>query len=136
LPDGFFPAKVLDKHVVPFMVDLDAWLETLARLPTLDYAHFCPGHGQAHNRAALAKAAAYNAERLRDIRQRALKATAPPATGEQVLQRVATGLGLVMDNPAQYYLNHTAVLAALASLYQVGEVEMRFEDNQLLWAKS
>lgn len=134
--DGFFSGEVLDKHVIPFMVDLDAWLETLARLPTLDYARFCPGHGETHDRVALAEAAAYNADRLRDIRQRALAATAPPATGEQVLQRVATGLGLAMDNPTQYYLNHTAVLAALASLQRAGEVGIKFEDNRLLWAKS
>lgn len=131
--DGFFATEVLDKHIVPFMVDLDAWLETLEKLPTLNYSHFCPGHGDAHNLAALTQATAHNAERLREVRQRALEATTSPAIGEQVLQRVATSLGLVMDNPTQYYLSHTAVLAALTSLHRAGNVSLEFKDNQLLW---
>jgi glyoxylase-like metal-dependent hydrolase (beta-lactamase superfamily II) len=134
--DGFFPPDVLDKHGVPFMVDLDAWLETLARLPTLSYTHFCPGHGDAHDPAALAGAAAYNADRLRQIRRLAWEATAAPATGGQVLRQVADGLGLAMDNPTQYHLNRTAVLAALASLQRAGEVEMRVRDNRLLWVRA
>ena len=132
--DGFFPAEVLDKHLIPFMVDLDAWLETLERLSTLDYTYFCPGHGDPHGPAAVAQAAAYNAHRLREIRRHALAATARPATGEQVLHRVATDLNLTMDNPTQYYLLHASVLAALASLHRAGKVTIRFDDNLLLWA--
>lgn len=49
---------------------------------------------------------------------------------------MTTGLGLAMDNPTQYYLNHTAVLAALASLHRAGEATIQSEDNQLLWTKS
>jgi len=105
-------------------------------LPALDYAHFCPGHGDAHDPKAVAQAAAYSTDRLREIRQRVLAATATPVTGAEVLQRVTTGLGLAMDNPTQYYLNHTAVLAALASLHRAGEATIQSEDNQLLWTKS
>lgn len=133
--DGFFPPDVLDKHRIPFMVDLDAWLETLAQLPELAYTHFCPGHGDAHSPEDLARAAAYNADRLRQIRGLAWEAAAAPATGGQALRQVADGLGLTMDNPTQYYLNHTAVLAALTSLHRAGEVEMQVRDNRLLWAR-
>jgi glyoxylase-like metal-dependent hydrolase (beta-lactamase superfamily II) len=131
--DGFFATEVLDKHIVPFMVDLDAWLETLERLPAFNYSHFCPGHGDAHNPAALTQAATHNAERLRAIRQQTLEATTSPATGEQVLQRVTNSLGLVMDNPTQYYLSHTTLLAALTSLHRAGNVNLEFKNNQLLW---
>lgn len=105
-------------------------------MPALDYAHFCPGHGDVHDPPAVARATAYNTDRLREIRQRALAAKARPTTGTEVLQRVTTGLGLAMDNPTQYYLNHTAVLAALASLHRAGEATIQSEDKQLLWTKS
>lgn len=44
---------------------------------------------------------AHNVDRLQEICARVLEATAPLATSAEVLQRVATGLDLTMDNPRQ-----------------------------------
>ncbi|MDF1514627.1 MAG: MBL fold metallo-hydrolase, partial [Anaerolineae bacterium] len=44
--DVIFPAATMQRHPILFCSDLDAWLETLAGIPDLNYQHFIPGHGE------------------------------------------------------------------------------------------
>lgn len=133
--DAFFPPEVLDKHGIPFYVDVDqalASLETLVRLP---YRLFAQGHGDAYAAEALPAAVDYNAQRIRRLRDLALAAIAEPRTDAEVLASVADALGIAISQPAIYYLMRTTVHACLASLRQSGLAELTLEGNRLLWRR-
>ncbi len=129
--DAVFAPDVLAKHGIPFMVDLNAWLATLAGLGQLDgrYEAFVPGHGPAV--PVLAPWARENADRLGAIRQAAAEALGETEDLDGVVKACADLFGLALPNLTTYLLTQTAVLACLASLRAAGEVNLTVEDNRL-----
>lgn len=133
--DAVFAPEVLRKHGIPFLVDMDAWQATLAALPGLDgqYAAFAPGHGPAI--AVVAGWAGENAARLAEIRAAVAAALAETADPGQIVRRTADALGLVIANPATYWLTQTAVFACLTSLQRAGQARPGVEANALCWRR-
>jgi glyoxylase-like metal-dependent hydrolase (beta-lactamase superfamily II) len=134
--DAVFPTETLQKHKVPYCVDLDRTLETLCALPEMPYATFAPGHGAAHTSPEhIAAACAENGQRLSEIRERVLTGLKGPKSESELVGLVARCLELELQNPATYLLTRTTILAALSSLERAGEVTAIIDDNQLLWSK-
>ncbi len=131
--DAFFPPQVLDKYGVPFYVDVDQALETLAGLPALPYSIFAQGHGDAYDRSSLEQVLDYNIARIEAIRELVGAALATPADDSQVLKHVAGALGLRIEQPAIYYLTRTTIHACLNSLRRAGLAELSLVENRLLW---
>lgn len=131
--DAFFPPDVLDKYGVPFYVEIDQTLQTLADLPTLPYAVFAQGHGDAYTHATLPPVLAYNRARIEQIRSLTLTAVEEPAEAGAVLKFVADTLGVSISQPAIYYLTRTTIHACLQSLHAAGSVALDVQDNRLLW---
>jgi glyoxylase-like metal-dependent hydrolase (beta-lactamase superfamily II) len=129
--DAFFPPNVLDKHGIPFYVDVDQALETLSGLPQLPYRTFAPGHGDSYD--DVTQVAGYNSHRLQAIRQKALQALDEPCDVARVLKRVADDLGVAIAQPAIYYLTRTTIHACLNSLRQAGLADLTLRENRLLW---
>jgi len=131
--DAFFPPAVLDKYGIPFYVDIDQTLATLASLPTLAYRLFAQGHGDAYDRNELEEVLDYNASRIATIRGLAAAALATPADDSQVLKQVADALDLSISQPAIYYLTRTTIHACLNSLRRAGQAELSLANNRLAW---
>ncbi len=131
--DAFFPPEVLDKYGIPFYVDIDQTLATLASLPTLPYQLFAQGHGDAYDRHGLEAVLDYNASRIATIRELTAAALAEPADDSQILQQVADALDLAISQPAIYYLTRTTIHACLNSLRRAGRAELSLAENRLLW---
>jgi glyoxylase-like metal-dependent hydrolase (beta-lactamase superfamily II) len=132
--DALFPKSVLKRHPILFCADVDAWLETLERLPTLPYAHIVPGHGKpVEDVSALAEA---NAARLREIRALVHDALGVPAEAPEILRQVAEHYGVAFAGPTFYLLALTTVHAALSSLERSGEARVEVVDNHLLWRRA
>ena len=131
--DAVFAPDVLQKHGIPFMVDLDAWLASLSALPALDgqYAAFAPGHGPAV--PSLAGWAAINIRRLSEIRDAVEAALAGADDPGQIVSGSASSLGLAIANPVTYWLTQTAVFACLASLQRAGKAQPVVDSNRLCW---
>jgi len=135
--DAVFPAETLQKHGVIFCADMDAALETLARLPEMPYARFAPGHGPAYGAGEeIREICAANRARLEEIRERVRAALAHPADTDALVCRVADGLGLRLTTATAFFLARATVLAALSSLERAGEVKAGVEENRLLWRKA
>ncbi|MFP4345666.1 MAG: MBL fold metallo-hydrolase [Anaerolineales bacterium] len=132
--DALFPEETLDRHPILFCADLDAWLETLERLPHLDYARYVPGHGEALEDVTLL--AEVNAARLRQIRHRVWQALEAPRTPGEILQKVAHRYGVDFGAPQFLLLAQTTVHAALTSLQRAEEAAVSVEDNRLLWRRT
>ena len=132
--DAVFPQETLERQPILFCADLDAWLATLERLPTLDYAWFMPGHGEpVQSIVALAEA---TATRLRDIRGLVWNALATPQEPYGVLHTVAGYYGVTFAAPQFFLLALTTIHAALTSLQTAGEAEVVMEDNRMLWRRT
>ena len=129
--DAFFPPDVLDKYGIPFYVEIDQTLDTLAALPALPYRFFAQGHGDVYT--ALGEVVAYNRSRIEHIRSLALAAVEEPAEDAAVLKFVADELGISITQPAIYYLTRTTIHACLQSLLRAGRVDMTVYGNRLLW---
>ena len=131
--DAFFPPAVLDKYGIPFYVDIDQTLATLAALPGLPYHVFAQGHGDAYDRSGLEQVLDYNMARIEAIRELVGAAVATPSDDNQVLQTVVGALGLHIEQPAIYYLTRTTIHACLNSLRRAGLAELSLVENRLLW---
>jgi glyoxylase-like metal-dependent hydrolase (beta-lactamase superfamily II) len=131
--DALFAPDILAKHGIPFYVDIDRTLETLAALPALDgaYAAFVPGHGPAT--PSLAEWAGRNAARILEIRQAVAAALAETDDVGALLALTAGRLGVAIGNPVTYWLGQTTVLACLASLQSAGQATVSVVDNRLVW---
>ena len=133
LADAIFAPEVAAKHGIPFYVDIDQTLATLAALPQLDgqYAAFIPGHG-----AAVPEVAAWaqeNAERIKTIRTAVAAAVTESDDLGRIVKPTAGRLGVTIANPVLYLLIQTTVLACLSSLQTAGAVRVGVVENQLRW---
>lgn len=133
--DAYFPPEVLDKYGIPFYVDIDQTLATLASLPALPYNVFAQGHGDAYDRSGLEEDIEYNIGRVETIRERVWDALDAPADDSQVLKTVADAMEIRIEQPAIYYLTRTTVHACLNSLRTAGRADLTLDDNRLLWLR-
>jgi len=131
--DVVFPEETLERHPILFCADLDAWLETLARLPELGYTYYIPGHGPVIT--DIAERAAANVARLREIRALVWEALSGPREAPEILRAVAAHYALSFSGPAFYLLALTTIQAALTSLQRAGEAVVSVEENRLLWRR-
>jgi glyoxylase-like metal-dependent hydrolase (beta-lactamase superfamily II) len=131
--DACFAPEVLHKHGIPFYVDIDQTLASLAALAALDgvYATFVPGHGPAFPQ--IAAWAAENSARLVEIREVVARALAETDDVGQIIRRAANHFGMVIPNPVIYWLTQTTVLACLTSLQRAGRAGVRVAENVLMW---
>jgi glyoxylase-like metal-dependent hydrolase (beta-lactamase superfamily II) len=132
--DVVFPEATLSRHPILFCHDLDAWLETLARLPDLAYTWFVPGHGKpVQHVAPLVEA---NVARLQELRSLAWEALAEPRSPQDVLRSVAAHYDVAFTAPQFFLLSLTTVQAALTSLQRRGEAEIVMDENYLRWRRT
>jgi len=135
--DAVFPEETIQKHKVPFCVDLDQTLGCIRQLPDLPYTHFLPGHGPFYTKGKkIAAACAVNHDRLVEIRDSVLEATKEPKETCRLVQHIAGHLELHMTTATSYFLTRATVLAALSSLERAGQVTTLVEDNRLLWQQT
>lgn len=131
--DAVFAPDVLHKHGIPFYVDVDQTLASLANLAALDgrYAWFVPGHGPAV--AQIAPWAAENATWLVEIREAVARALAETDDVAGIIRLMAERRAMTIPNPVIYWLTQTTVLACLASLQRAGRASVQVMENRLGW---
>jgi len=132
--DAVFPTSTLERHPILFCHDLDAWLETLERLPALDYDWFVPGHGKPVE--DVAPLAAANAARLEEIRLLTWEALGVPRSPQDLLRAVADHYGVGFPAPQFFLLSLTTIQAALTSLQRRDEAHIVMEENHLRWERT
>jgi glyoxylase-like metal-dependent hydrolase (beta-lactamase superfamily II) len=131
--DACLAPEVLHKHGIPFCVQIDQAIATLAGLSALDgtYAAFVPGHGPAVER--IAGWADENVARLAEIREAVAAGLERSNELGEIVRFTAERLGVEIPNPVIYWLTQTTILACLASLQAAGRAAIVVRDNRLLW---
>ena len=131
--DACFAPEILEKHGIPFYVDVTQAAATLASLSFLDgmYAAFVPGHGEAV--AFIRPWAGENAARLAEIRQAVTQALHEASEPGDILLYAANHLKVAIASPVIYYLTQTTVLACLSALEATGAAAAHVVENRLCW---
>ena len=128
--DAVFGSSVLEKYLLPFGQDIGKQIESAKKLTALEIHTLLPGHGEPTQ--DIPNLVSSN---LKAFEQAAntIKAACTSVSTETVLQEVCKTFNITMTDLPRYYLNLCVVSAYLSYLREKGEVEVRLEDNQVLW---
>jgi glyoxylase-like metal-dependent hydrolase (beta-lactamase superfamily II) len=131
--DACFAPEILQKHGIPFYVDVTQATATLASLSRLDgtYAAFEPGHGEAV--VSIGPWAGENAARLAEIGHAVMEALHEATVLSDILLCATKRLKVAIESPVIYYLTQTTVLACLSALEATGAVAAHVIENRLHW---
>lgn len=128
--DALFGFSVLEKYPLPFGQDIGGQLKSAERLKELNIQTVLPGHGEPTSEVAqLIKKNLAAFERAASVVEEACV----NITTEGVLQNVCRTLNITMTDLPRYYLNLCTVTAYLSYLREVKRVEVRLEDNRVVW---
>ena len=132
LADCLASEQTLEKYQITFVYDVNAYLNTLEMVKTLDGSIFIPAHAAATEQ--IAPLAQKNINKVHEIADRIVELCAEPIVFEQVLQRLFRAFDLKM-NIEQYVLVGSTVRSYLSWLNDAGKIEYFFEEEQMLWRK-
>lgn len=132
LADCLASEQTLEKYQITFVYDVNAYLNTLEMVKTLDGSIFIPAHAAATER--IAPLAQKNIDKVHEIADRIVELCEEPIFFEQVLQRLFRAFDLKM-NIEQYVLVGSTVRSYLSWLNDAGKIEYFFEEEQMLWRK-
>ena len=128
--DALFGSAVLEKYPLPFGQDIGAQLSSAENLRRLQPQCTLPGHGDSSDDLPTLIDA-----NLASIKQAAshIAAACQNCDSATVLQRSCNSLGISLQDIPRYYLNYCTVMAYLSYLREQGEINVRIDNNTLLW---
>lgn len=133
LADCLSCRETLDKYQIGFIYDIEAYLNTLEMVKSMTAKLFVPAHADATE--DISELAQYNIDKVWEIAEKIVEICKEPLCFEQILQRLFTEYNLVM-NFEQYALIGSTVRSYLSWLKDTGRLQVRFEQNMLLWGRN
>ncbi len=132
LADCISSRETLDKYGIPFIYDVQAYLETLDAVETMEASAFVPAHAGVSG--DIRELAQYNRNKVLEIAERITAFCKTAKTFEDVLQELFIQYSLTM-NFEQYVLVGSTVRSYLAWLNDTNKISFLFEKNKMLWKK-
>ncbi len=130
LADCLSSHETLEKYQITFLYDVAAYLETLERVKTIQAMAFIPAHAEVTG--DIAPLAQRNIDKVHEIAGKILDLCQSPLIFEAVLQRLFLDYQLTMTFE-QYVLVGSTVRSYLAWLKNIDQMDMLFENGQMLW---
>lgn len=130
LADCLSSRATLDKYRIGFMVDVQAYTDTLRAVKELEADFFVPAHADACE--DIKELAQYNMDAVNEIAERIVSLCAQPTNFEELLRRLFDEYALTMSFE-QYALVGSTVKSYLAWLLDAGRLSVKCENNMLLW---
>lgn len=130
LADCLSSRDTLDKYQIGFVYDVAQYLETLEMVKSIKGKMFVPAHAPATDN--ITELADYNRNKVYEVAEKILFVCREPICFEQILQRLFSDYGLIM-NFEQYVLVGSTVRSYLSWLKDSDKLDVSFEDNMLLW---
>lgn len=131
--DSLFSEEVLEKHKIPFYIDIDKARETLRYLRESRHRFFVPSH--AEPRGSLVELVDANLESIDGVEKYILDIFHGSKATGQVLKELCDHYQIKMKGVQQYFLMNTVTMAYLSSLHRKGKLKVYVKDNSLLWEK-
>lgn len=133
LADCLSSRETLNKYQIGFIYDVAAYLKTLEMVKTLKARMFVPAHAEAAE--DISTLAQYNIDKVGEIAGEIIDLCKEPLCFEAILQRLFSRYSLTM-NFEQYVLVGSTVRSYLAWMKDTGTLNVRYEDNMLLWDRA
>ena len=130
LADCLSSKETLDKYQIGFIYDVGAYIATLEKVKTMQAKMFVPAHTEATEN--IAELAQYNLDKVKEIAEKILAICSEPLCFETILKKLFDEYGLKL-NFEQYALVGSTVKSYLAWLKDQGRLNVKFEENMLLW---
>jgi len=130
--DSVFSEEVLDRHKIPFFIDIGKEKQTLAFLQGSSSRYYVPSH--ATPGTLIRDLVAANSKAILDVEKYITEETGD-GTKDQILKRVCDKFGVKLNEFPQYYLTSTAVMAYLSYLQKQGRLKPTLAENELTWRK-
>ncbi|MCM1285097.1 MAG: MBL fold metallo-hydrolase [Acetobacter sp.] len=130
LADCISSKKTLDKYQIAFIYDVEEYLKTLDKVETIDADMFVPAHADAMK--YISELVQLNREKVFEIADKIKSILQVPMCFEQLLKILFDEYNLTM-NFEQYVLVGSTVRSYLSWLKDNGQVDVKFENNLLLW---
>lgn len=130
LADCLSSEESLEKYQISFVYDVQAYLDTLEAVKSMQAAVFVPAHADAT--ADIAPLAQKNIDKVQQIAARILELCQTPMIFEDILQSLFQAFDLTM-NFEQYVLVGSTVRSYLAWLHDMGKLDAQFEAARLIW---
>lgn len=130
LADCLASRETLEKYAVPFIYDVQAYLDTLDKVAAMEAPMFVPAHAPAAE--SVAELCAFNREKVLEVAETILDICQAPTNFERVLQSVFQRYNLTMTFE-QYALVGSTVRSFLSWLKDSGKMEILIENSLLLW---
>ena len=130
LADCLSSREALEKYQISFLVDVQAYLETLQAVQKMEAKLFIPSH--AEPTANIAPLAQFNIDKVYEIADHILHICASPASFETILKSLFDQYQLTM-NFEQHALVGSTVRSYLTWLKELEKLQIIFDNNILMW---
>jgi len=129
--DAVFSKDILNKHIMPFCMDIALQKDTLKNLKNTCYSVYVPSHGEVVD----------NIQETSDeylciidrIEQTAEEILSSKKTTPEFLKQLSCCLGAKIKTVPSYYLMNAIAMAYLSYMHAKGSVIYMLEDNMLYW---
>ena len=130
LADCLSSEETLKKYRISFLVDVQAYLDTLKDVMNMKAKCFIPSHAQPTD--DIAPLARFNIDRVHEIADTILKICTEPASFEFILKKLFALYSLTMTFE-QHALVGSTIRSYLAWLHELGALQAVIDDNIILW---
>ena len=133
LADCISSESVLEKYQISFIYNVREYLETLDKVEKMEADHFVPAHTEALKNVR--ELVSLNRKKVYEIADTLVSICAQPLNFEIILQKIFEKYQLEM-NFEQYVLVGSTVRSYLSWLRDKDQIQVKFENNLLLWQKT
>ncbi len=130
LADALVGQEILEKYHISFLYHLGDYLESLAKVETLEGKLFIPAHGEPCE--DISPLVERNRAKCLELLALVKRFCTEGIEIEALLARVFDHYGLTLDLP-QYVLSGSTLRAYLSLLLDAGEMETYIAENHLYW---
>lgn len=132
IADCLSSEQTLKKYGVGVIVDVEAYIETLERIKTMDASLFIPAHAEPTN--DIAPLAQVNIDAVLSTSAQILSLCTEPVTFDELIGRLFDSMGLTLSLQ-QYVLVGSTVKSYLSHLLDKGQMTVLTQNNRLMWQK-
>ncbi|GAB6157651.1 MBL fold metallo-hydrolase [Desulfotomaculum varum] len=129
--DAYISSDLLNKHGIPYNVDIRLYLASLEKLESFACDWYVPSHGVPSQ--DVASDLACNRSKVNELLEQIAGWLTVPWEAEELVAQLCAQLGVNAANPGLFFLYRTAVIAYLSYLYEQGRIKTFIQDNRLLW---
>lgn len=132
--DSYLGEEVLEKHKLPFLVDVQQTLLSLDKLMESSYSGYLPGHGA--YTTSVSDVLVKNREWHLRICAAIEEILQVEHTLDEALAELCERLAITVETASSYVLYRTALMGYLVGLHKEKRVGYRFAQNRWLWSKA